>query len=162
MAFGWISALFLTLWYPSTFSVFNPFLAPISVAVQKRKLSSALYASYSTGILRDIILSSPRLGLLGFSSLIATALTYRLSSLFSLEGWQGSFVLALLAIFEFFFDMLFCYAGVRGDAIVFSSMWSWKGFFLFLVFGCTWAFVVRFLSSIIHWCKTRNQRRSSS
>lgn len=162
MIVGWISSMVLILWYPSIFSVFNPFLAPISLAIQKRKISSALCASYSIGILKDIVLSSPCLGLLGLSSLIATALTYRLSSLFSFEGWQAGFVVTLLAIFEFSFDILFCYAGVHGDAIAFSSMWSWKGFFLFVVFGCIWSFVVYFVSLIIHWCKIRNLRRSSS
>ena len=162
MIIGWFFSLFLIWWRPSALALFNPFLAIISKAIQERKLYTTLWASYLTGLLRDIILSSPRLGILGFSSLVTGALVYRLARLCSLEGWQGSFVVGLLALVEFFFDTVFCYVAGRLGEASFSSVWSWKGFFLFVVFSCLWACALGLLTMTVRWVKTRTVRRSSS
>lgn len=162
MTAGWIFS-FLLIWsHPSILAVFNPFLAPISSCIQQRRLISSLWSSYVTGLLRDIILSSPRLGLLGFSSLLTTAIVYRLSRLFSLEGWQGSFVVAMLAIGEFFVSSFLCYFCGHVDDSSFLSVWSWKSFFLFVVFSCLWTLFIGTATIFISWSINRIFRRQPS
>lgn len=159
---GWFCSFLLIWLFPSTVALFNPFLAPISRAIQERKLTPVLWSSYLTGLLRDIILSSPRLGLLGFSSLVTSALVYRLSRLLALEGWQGSFVVALLAVGEFFCDSVFCYVVGRSEGITFAFLFTWKSYFLFVVFSCVWAFLLRLCAIVVHWCTRKLFRRTSS
>lgn len=161
MTFGWIIS-FLIVWScPSIVAAFNPFLAPISQAIRQRKLTSALWGSYLAGVLRDILLSSPRLGLLGLSSLLTTAIIYRLSRLLSVEGWQGSFVVMLLSILEFFLDTLFCLLASPYDNLSFFALWSWKSLFLCTLFSCSWACVLGLCTIMVRWYKTRKLRSSS-
>ena len=162
MTLGWIISLLFAWSFPSILAVFNPFLAPISQAIQRRKLYTVLWTSYLTGLLRDIILSSPRLGVLGLSSLVTSAITYRLSRFVSVEGWQGSFVVFVLAVFEFILDTAFCSIAEHFDLPSFSSLWSWKCFFLFVVFGCLWACALGLIAVLIRWCTHRKLRRSST
>lgn len=159
---GWFFSFLLTCLYPSTLALFNPFLAPISKTIQGRRLYTTLWASYLTGLLRDIILSSPRLGILGLSSLLAGAVVYRLSRLLALEGWGGSFVVAMLAIAEFLCDSVMCYVAGRSEGTPFSSVWAWKSFFLFVVVSCLWAYLLSFCIMIVRMCRNRTMRRSSS
>jgi hypothetical protein len=162
MTIGWLACLLLSWSYPSVLALFNPFLAPIAKAIQERRLYTALWTSYLTGLLRDIILTSPRLGLLGLSSLLAVAITYRLSRLSSVEGWQGTAVVSVVAAVEFFLDTFFCSMAGQFEGTSFSSVWSWKSFFLFIVVSFLWACALGCLYVVIRWCKTRTLRRSSS
>ena len=161
MIIGWLLSLLLVWTSPSLLAVFNPFLAPISQAIQRRTLYRALWGAYLTGLLRDIILSSPRLGLLGLSSLVTSAMTYRLACLLSLEGWQGSFVVAMLAVMEFFIDTVFCCIAGGAEGPSFSSVWSWKSYFLFVVFACLWACFLGCIAVARRWYITHKRRTSS-
>jgi hypothetical protein len=159
---GWILSLLISWGFPSILAVFNPFLAPVSKAIQERRFYTVVWSSYLTGLLRDIILSSPRLGILGLSSLVTSATTYRLSRFLSLEGWQGVFVVAILSLLEFSLDTVFCFMAARFDRMSFFSLWSWKSFFLFVVFSCLWACALGLINIVIRWFKTYKLRRSSS
>jgi hypothetical protein len=157
MTIGWLLSLLIIWWHPAVLAIFNPFLAPISKAIQGRRLYSVVWTSYLTGLLRDIVLSSPRLGMLGLSSLLTSALTYRFSLFFSVEGWQGSVVVAMLACVEFFLDTLLCHMAGNFEGIPFSSVWSWKGFVLFVVFSCLWACALGLITVATRWLKTRKE-----
>lgn len=162
MTVEWMLSL-LCIWvFPSATAHFNPFLAQIAQAIQRRNVPTVLWMAYLSGLLRDILLSSPRLGLLGISSLLTSGITYRLSHFVSVEGWQGSFIVALLAILEFFFDALFCFLGGHSDLPSFSSVWSWKSFFLFVVFSCLWACALGISAVLLRRCTTRTLRRSTT
>ena len=158
---GWVFSCLLVWFFPSVLAICNPFLAPVSQAIKSHRPYVMYLGAYFSGLFRDIVLSSPRLGLLALSSLLVCVAVYRLSRLFSFEGWQGFFVVALLAGMQFLSDVLLCSFFGRPEPAPFFVVWSWKSFFLFVVLSCVWALMLGFITVAFRWCTKRTLRRSS-
>lgn len=90
----WIFPLFLSYLFPSIHAVCNPFLIPISIALQRKQTSYVFWGALLTGVVRDIILASPTLGICTLSSLLGTSVGLKISRTVTLEGWLGLLLLS--------------------------------------------------------------------
>ena len=115
------------------------------------------WGAYLSGLLRDIILSSPRLGLFAFSSLVVSVALYRLFRFLSIDRWHGVFIVPVLAPAQFFADTLAC--SFFGSS--FCALWSWKDFFLFVILSSLWALICGLARTAVRWMGTRRLRRCS-
>ena len=130
---GWILCISLVLFFPSIFWYANPFLVLIGRAIQQRAARTALFAACLTGLCRDIVLSTPHLGICGLSSLCSAALLIRLSSLFPIEPLPV--MVCGLSILEYFLDTLFCAFCSEQSLHSFFQFWSWRALLLTTLFS---------------------------
>ena len=138
MIVEWVFSLFFVWFFPSFFSLFNPFYLPISSYILKRKPFLAALSAYSVGLLRDIFLATPRFGMMGLSSLCSTLVAFGICSHFSLEGLWGSCILtALLA----FCDILF--STCLGSLFCEHAFFSWKTLIYTLLLSSLWTFIIK-------------------
>lgn len=121
---AWIFSISLVILFPRVISYCNPFLLPIGMALLRRNCGKALWGAFLTGLFRDIVLASPRLGAFGFSSLCSVALLMRLSSLFPIESVR--LMVMLLAMTEYCFDTLLSAVFSEQGVTAFLQFWSWK------------------------------------
>lgn len=116
----WVSSIAVTFLWPSCHALGNPFIAPVTAMISERRTLFAMWIALVSGLFRDVILSSPRFGLLGLSSLIGATIVNHLFRYVSFEGTPGRVFLAfLMSIFE----------GVLTPFLMTGS-WSWRTFVL--------------------------------
>jgi hypothetical protein len=94
--------------FPSTLYWINPFALSIADDIDRFRPKSALLLAYGAGLLRDILLFSPRFGLLGISSLIACLGTNWAVRFFSIEGMMSLYTVASFICAELICETLFC------------------------------------------------------
>lgn len=155
MVVSWILSILVVWWFPSSLALWNPLLAPIAQAIAKRELSTALWGCFLTGCVQDLLLASPRFGVLTLSSLISGALVFRIVRLFPIDGFLGTFLVALLAAVQGIMDILLCSVLGLSDAYSLISLLVWKRLILSIVCSTCWAFVV-FLGTVVsRWFQRR-------
>ena len=157
---AWVLSVLAIWFWPTALSVYNPFLAPIAKAIQNRQYTTACWGACCSGLARDMILFSPKFGLLCFSSLAVCALVYRLCRLLSLDGWQGSFVVAILAIVQYIADTFAC-AVTSSLEQGGTTSWSWRGYALFVSLSCLWAILLGLVHAMRRFSTVWLSRRTS-
>jgi hypothetical protein len=148
MAVSWVMSILVVWLFPSSLAIWNPLLAPIARSVVRRHLSAALWGCFLTGCVQDLLLASPRVGLLALSSLISGAFVFRVVRLFPLDGFQGTLLVALLAATQGIMDILLCFVLGFSDAYSFFTLFAWKRIVLATVCSTGWAFVL-YLGTVI-------------
>lgn len=150
---GWAWALAFLCLFPSLAGVFNPFLAPVARYIQERMLSKALWTAYCSGLFLDLLLPSPCLGVLGFSSLMSAAAVYQLFTIFDLEIGTTRVAVLPLAAIEFCTNLL-C-VSLFGKTRPFEALWSWEAFLLFVALSGAWGLGLGPLGSLCKKALTR-------
>ncbi len=121
--------------FPTLCSLSNPFYAFISQKVCQQKLLPALWIALLSGLFRDVLLASPKIGTLALSSLISCRLVFKYTRFITVEGLTGWIqVTAILALLDSVISVLLCY--IINPSVV--PVLSWKALFLSVVFGCIW------------------------
>jgi len=124
-----------SLWSPAICSLSNPFYAFISQRLCQKKLLPALWIALLSGLFRDVLLASPKIGTLALSSLISCRLAFEYTRFITVEGLTGWIqVTAILALLDSIISVLLCYT-VNPSLV---PVLSWKALFLSIVFGCMW------------------------
>jgi hypothetical protein len=142
MVFSWLASMALIWAFPSSLALWNPFLAPISLSIVRRNLPAALWGCFLTGCLQDLLLASPRFGILALSSLLSGALAFRIVRLFPIDGFQGTFLATILAALQGILDVLLCSLLGFSDSYSFFELFVWKKVVLSIVFSTCWAFAL--------------------
>ena len=142
MVFSWAASILLVWLFPSSLALWNPFLAPIARSIAKRQLSAALWGCFITGCVSDLLLASPRFGVLALSSLISGALVFRVVRLFPLDGFQGTVLVPFLAAIQAVMDILLCSLLGFSDVYSFFELLVWKRIVLSIVCSTGWAFIL--------------------
>ena len=142
MVVSWIASILVVWIFPSSLAIWNPFLAPIARSIVKRQLFAVLWGCFLTGCVQDLLLASPRFGVLALSSLISGSLVFRMVRLFPVDGLQGTFLVALLAAMQGVLDIFLCSVLGFSDAYSFCELLVWKKIVLSIVFSTSWALVL--------------------
>jgi len=123
------------LWSPTICALSNPFYAFISQKLCQKKLLPALWIALLSGLFRDILLASPKMGTLALSSLISCRLCFEYTRFITIEGLKGWIQLTtILMLFDTLISILVCYLIYPS----FIPAISWKALFISVVFGCMW------------------------
>lgn len=142
MVVSWILSILVVWLFPSSLSIWNPFLAPIAQSIVKRQQTSVLWSCFLTGCVQDLLLASPRFGVLALSSLISGTFVFRVVCLFPLDGLQGTLLVALLAATQGLMDIFLCTVLGFSDTYSFFTLLAWKRIVLSIVCSTCWAFVL--------------------
>ena len=142
MVFSWAVSILVVWLFPSSLATWNPFLAPIARSIAKRQLSAALWGCFITGCVQDLLLASPRFGVLALSSLISGAVVFRAVRLFPLDGFQGTVLVPFLAAIQGVMDILLCSFLGFSDVYSFFELFVWKRIVLSIVCSTCWAFAL--------------------
>ena len=139
---SWAVSILVVWLFPSSLAVWNPFLAPIAQSIVKRRLVAALWGCFLTGCVQDLLLASPRFGVLALSSLISGAFVFRVVQLFPLDGFQGTLLVMALAATQGFMDVFLCTVLGFSDSYSFFTLLAWKRIILSIICSSCWAFVL--------------------
>ena len=152
MVVAWVASILVVWLFPSSLAVWDPFLAPIARSIVRRRLSATLWGCFLTGCLRDLLLASPRFGVLALSSLISGGLVFRMVRLFPLDGLQGTFLVAVLAAVQGVADLFLCSVLGFGESYSFFELLVWKQLILSIVCSTSWAFALYgFWTLVCRW-----------
>jgi len=145
---------FTSIWFPAVCTIANPFLALISRMLCHKRLGPALWIACMSGAFRDVLLASPKVGILALSSLVSCRIAFAYVSLVTIEGIKGWLqVTAILALLDSLLSTFFCF-------VINPSTFhvpSWKALFLSVVFACMWT---AGLYTIHVWRTKRARRRT--
>ena len=157
MIVEWVASFLLVWIVPATFSIGNPFILPITSLVLRRKPVAAATWAYCIGLLYDIVLASPRFGMLGMSLLLATLFAIGITFYFSLEGLLGSLLLvASVTTLDIFFTSFL------GSFFYERFFFSWKVLLISLSFALLWATLLKGLPRILHLLTLRRHHDEDS
>jgi hypothetical protein len=149
-----LTALSCMLCFPSVFFWLNPFAMSIANDINRFRPKAALVKAYAIGLLRDILLFSPRFGLLGLSSALACISTNKIVRYFSIEGMQGVPIVLCFACLEVFFDIVTCFVFVSAPSEV-----SFQQALIYVVCSCLYALVYL---SVAGFCTRFFRQRTTS
>lgn len=128
-------ALSLTFFQPSVLYWFNPYANAIADDISLFRPKKALILAFIVGLFRDILLSSPRFGLLGLSSALACLGTNMTVRYFSIEGMLNLPVVFCFTCTEALIDALLCAFFAPS-----SSEFSVQQSFIYVTYSCLYAF----------------------
>jgi hypothetical protein len=129
-----LTALSSILFFPSVFYWLNPFAVSIASDIYSFRPTSALIKAYVMGLVRDILLVSPRFGLLGLSSALACIGANKIVRYFSIEGMLGVPIVFCFVCLEAFLDAGLCFVFVPSDSEV-----SPQQVLMYVVYSCLYA-----------------------
>ncbi len=149
-----LTASSCVIFLPSILYWLNPFAVSIARDIDIFRPKTALIKAYIVGLLRDILLISPRFGLLGLSSAIACMSTNKIVRYFSIEGMMGVPIVFCFVSLEALFDAILCFVFVSSPNEV-----SLQQAIVYVVYSCLYASAYLSITSL---CKRFFGQRSAS